>query len=803
MVAAMKILRRLLPIVAGIIVVLVTLLLIGATWFVRRSFPATKGNLQVSGLQSPVRVYRDSWGIPYVYAQNNHDLFFAQGYVHAQDRLWQMDFHRRIGEGKLSEIFGKTTIKTDRFLRTVGLARAAQNDLKVADAETLSVLQAYADGVNAFIETHQGNLPLEFTILGYKPAPWEPVDTLVWAKVMAWDLSGNWEEELLRARLVQKFGEDSIRVLYPPYPQDAPYIIPPEAHDYANLGAPQLDSVAQVLAKAQRIPFGTANGLGSNNWVIDGSKSATGQPLLANDPHLGIQMPSIWYEMGLHGGDYDVVGATFPGAPGVIIGHNARVAWGVTNLGPDVQDIYLEKLNPDNNTQYEFAGAWQDLNIFDEQIAVKGQNTPETLTVRISRHGPLLNDVVEGLAQPAALQWTAIAQPSQLFRSVLLIDRARDWNSFREALRFWNVPAQNFVYADVEGHIGYQSPGQIPIRAKGQGTLPVPGWDGAYEWAGFIPFDELPSVFDPPTHYIATANNKVVPDSYPYFLGYDWSAPFRAMRITTQIAAKDKLSADDFRDIQADTTSLPAKKIVPLILNLTPDGVLQERVMAELQKWDYRNEVDSTGGTIYQVFYWRLVQDVFGDELGPEMLKDYLEQENAHHMAVWFLVDQPDNPWWDDTGTPEKETRDDMMSRAFGETIEYLGKQFGDVPDQWTWGRLHQSTFNHPLGAVKPLDRIFNRGPIATRGAGFTPFASHFNYNEPFSTTALPSYRQIVDVGNWDQSRSIHTTGQSGLPFHAHFGDMIETWEAVKYHPMLWSEEAVQSHSDDLLTLKP
>jgi len=602
----MRLFRRIFPILASVIILVVLIALIGGTWFVRRSFPTVRGTLRVNGLKADVRVYRDSWGIPYIYAKNNHDLFFAQGYVHAQDRLWQMDFHRRIGQGRLSEIFGKSTIKTDRFLRTIGLARAAQADQQVLDADTLAVLKAYADGVNAFISTHQGSLPLEFTILGYKPEPWKPVDTLVWGKVMAWDLGGNWDSELLRARLVQKIGQNSLDVLYPGYPQAGPFIVPPEARNYAFLGQPRLDSVAQALSVAQRIPFGANNGLGSNNWVIDGSKSATGKPMLANDPHLGIQMPSIWYEMGLHGGDYDVVGATFPGAPGVVIGHNAQISWGVTNLGPDVQDIYLEKVNPDNPNQYKVAGQWQDMNVFQEEIKVKGQKKPEQVTVRITRHGPLLNEVVEGLSEPAALQWTAIRQPGEVFRSVLLIDGAHDWKSFQNAVQYWDAPAQNFVYADVDGHIGYQASGRIPVRAKGQGILPVPGWTGEYEWTGYIPFDKLPSVLDPPTHFIATANNKVVPDSYPYFLGYDWSAPFRAMRITAQLGAKEKLSADDFRNIQADTTSLPAKKIVPLILQLTPDGQLQERAMAELKKWDFRQEVDRPGGAIFQVFYWRL-----------------------------------------------------------------------------------------------------------------------------------------------------------------------------------------------------
>jgi len=341
------------------------------------------------------------------------------------------------------------------------------------------------------------------------------------------------------------------------------------------------------------------------------------------------------------------------------------------------------------------------------------------------------------------------------------------------------------------------------MRTKGQGVVPVPGWTGEHEWTGYIPFDELPSVLDPPTHFAATANNKVVPDSYPHFLTADWSAPYRAIRITQQLAEKEKLSADDFRNIQADTFSLPAAQIVPLIRQLKPDGIMQERTLAQLQDWDYRHEVDSTGAAIFQVFYWRLVQDIFGDDLGADLLEDYLDQTNAHHVAIAQLIDRPDSLWWDDTSTPATETREDILRRAFAETVDYLGNRFGDAPDQWTWGRLHLAVFSHPLGSVKPLDRVFNKGPAAARGSGFTPDASHFDYNEPFNVTSLASYRQIIDVGDWDRSRSIHTTGQSGLPFHKHFGDMIDTWQAVEYHPMLWSEQAVRDNAVDVLTLRP
>jgi penicillin amidase len=795
----MRLLRRILIILALVIVVLVLVAMGGATLFLRRSFPTVNGTIPVEGLKASVEIYRDRWGVPHIYAQNTEDLFFAQGYVHAQDRLWQMEFQRRIGHGTLSEVLGETTLETDRFLRTIGLARAAQADLALLDDETRLILETYARGVNAFIETHQGNLPLEFTLLGFKPAPWQPIDTVAWGKVMAWDLGGNWETELLRARLIQALGEEKTQELLPPYPDQGPFIVPPEVKSYARLGQPSLKTYARVEAL---LGLG-GPGVGSNNWVVDGAKSATGKPLLANDPHLGIQMPSIWYEIGLHGGGLNVVGASFPGAPAVIIGHNDRLAWGVTNLPADVQDLYIEKVNPANPNQVEFQGRWEDVEVVREEIRVKGRGSPEVLEVRITRHGPLINEVVEGLEQPLAFKWTATAEPNRLFHSVLALNRARDWEEFRDALHNWAVPSQNFVYADVEGNIGYQTPGLIPIRASGQGLVPVPGWTGEYEWTGYIPFEELPSVYNPPTHFIATANNKVVPDDYPYFLSYEWEAPYRAQRIVDLLTAKERLSVEDFQALQADVYDRPSEWLSRYLQQLEPQGWLQERAMEPLRAWDLRTTADSVAAAIYQVTYLKLIENTFGDELGGELFEEYLGAENLHHMALARIMEDADNPWFDDVTTPQRETRDDILGQSFAQALDFLGNRFGDEPPKWSWGRLHTATFDHPLGSVQPLDRIFNRGPIPVDGYGFTVNNTGFSHQEPFAIEMVASYRQIVDLGDLTNSLSMHTTGQSGQPFHKHYGDMIPRWQAVEYHPMLWEEEAVAASKEGLLVLTP
>jgi penicillin amidase len=783
-------------------VLLVLLLVLGSgvyLLFVRRTFPQAKGTLQVAGLLDRVEVYRDKSGVPHIFAQNEHDLFFAQGYVQAQDRLWQMEFSRRIGAGRLSEVLGESTLESDRFLRTIGLYRAAQADLQVLPAQVIETLQAYGDGVNAFISTHRDRLPLEFAILGFEPEPWTPTDTVAWGKVMAMSLGGNWENELLRARLLAAFGEAKLRDLVSPYANEGPLIIPAEAKSYSYVDTLLLDDYRQVQAQAGSM----GQYLGSNNWVVDGTMTASGRPMLANDPHLGIQMPSIWYEMHLVAGDVDVVGSSFPGAPGIIIGHNRRIAWGVTNAGPDVQDLYVEKINPANSDQYEFKGVWEDMTIIQEEIRVKGRAEPEKLTVRRTRHGPVMTPVVPEATDVLALHWTAL-EGDQLFYSVYLLNRARNWQEFREALRYWQAPSQNFVYADVDGNIGYQLPGNIPIRSAGQGLVPAPGWTGEYEWTGYIPFDELPSVYNPPTHYVVTANNKVVPDDYPYFISAEWAEPFRAQRIVDLLLSRPGLTVDDLRDIQADTYSIPASALMPVALGLGPEGWLQERAFNFFKGWDYRLESNSGCAGISEVLLWRLLANTFGDELNDAGIEE--GEFPGFSLALLKLLDDPSNAWFDDVGTPEIEGRDAILRRSWRETTEYWGRRYGDLvgntDTQWAWGKVHYAVFEHPLGSVKPLHLIFNRGPVPARGSGDTVDAAGYGRGD-FAVRVVASYRQIIDVGEWSNSRSQHTTGQSGQPFHPHYGDMISSWQKVRHHPMLYEKEDIVANQEGLLILQP
>jgi penicillin amidase len=485
----------------------------------------------------------------------------------------------------------------------------------------------------------------------------------------------------------------------------------------------------------------------------------------------------------------------------VIIGHNRDIAWGVTNVGPDTQDLYVEKINPANPNQYEFRGQWEDMTVIAEEIRVKGRSDPEKFTVRLTRHGPLMTPVVSGAPEQLALRWAAL-EGGGLFRSVYLLDRASNWDEFRAALRHWQAPSQNFVYADKDGNIGYQMPGNIPIRAKGQGLVPVPGWTGEYEWTGYIPFDELPFVYNPPTHYIVTANHKVVPDDYPYFISAEWAEPSRAQRINDLLRDNDNLTVDDMRDIQADTYSIPAAKIMPYILALGPEGWLQERAFKFLHAWDFRMEKESGAAGITEAILWRTLVNTFGDELEGAGISDSTWEGSV--TGLFNIIQERDNRWFDDVRTAEVEDRDAILRRSVQEAMEFWRRRFGDLvgnlDSQWAWGKVHTATFAHPLGSVKPLNLIFDRGPVAACGSWCTVDAAAYGAGD-FTVAALSSYRQIIDVGAWQNSRSQHTTGQSGQPFHKHYDDMIRPWEAVQHHPMLYEKDDIVANQEGLLVL--
>ena len=817
----------------GIIVLALAVVLAGlGAHTVRRSFPQTSGTVKLPGLQGQVDVYRDGDGIPHIYADTAHDLFLAQGYVHAQDRFYQMDFWRHQTSGRLSELYGDATLDADKFLRTVGWQRIAAQEYSLSDPETRAWLEAYAAGVNAYIGSRSAaDLSLEYSILAlnglsaYKPEPWTPISTLAWAKAMAWNLRGNLDGEIRRAILNQQVGVEMTNDYLPTFPSDHPMILP-----NPPVSAQALEHLQGQIAAVDSVMGGRFDGIGSNNWVIAGSRTTTGMPLLANDPHLDIQMPSIWYEVGLHcravtpDCPFDVTGVSFAGAPGVIIGHNQRIAWGMTNVGPDVQDLFVEKINPANPNQYEVNGRWVDMTLVNETIRVKG-GVDEPIAIRYTRHGPLIGEVygLKDFTQESgldashsyafALRWTAL-EVGFTWRAIFNMNRAQTFDDFRLALRDFAAPSQNLIYADVDGNIGYQMPGRIPIRKSGDGQLPVPGWTDDYEWSGYIPFEELPYSYNPPQGYIATANNAVVGPDYPYLISLDWDAGYRAQRIQDLIVTQPKISIEYIQKMQGDDLNQGAMEVLPYLLALNLDDPDLAQAADALRGWDYQMRMDSRPAAIYMSFFNALLADTFDDDV-PE---DYWSRGGpGSWLVLRNLLAKPDSRWWDDRNTPGVETRDDILKKALAEGYAVLESRLGTDVETWKWGDLHTATFeNQTVGQsdLQLIANLFNRGPFPAAGGASIINNTGGNLSlddrtdpeergDPYAVETVPSMRMIVDLGNLANSLAIHTTGESGHAFESHYVDMADRWRRIEYHPMLWNADDVQAQAEAHLILMP
>ncbi|HIQ04499.1 MAG TPA: penicillin acylase family protein [Anaerolineae bacterium] len=769
----------------------------------RRALPRTEGTVRVPGLENHVEIIRDCWGVPHIYADSAHDLFMAQGYVHAQERLWQMELQRRVASGRLAELFGLIAVDTDRWVRTLGLRRAAEADMAVLSEESQNALEAYAAGVNNYL-AEKRPLPLEFTLLHHRPEPWTPVDSLVWSKVLAWGLSFNWESELIRAHIIAQLGPEKAVQVDPIYPDANPVIVPPGVN-YHNLGKGAL----AVAEKAIYLPKPVL-GAGSNNWVIAPQKSSTGAPLLANDPHLKLQVPSLWFENHLSGGGYHVTGASLVGMPGVLIGHNERIAWGITASFADTQDLFIERFHPENRYQYEFQGQWLEAKVVREEIWVKGQAEPVVQEVLITRHGPIITPALYQDDRALALRWVGLDACDQV-HSLLMLNRAGNWDEFRAALAHFASPSLNLVYADVDGNIGYALAGWIPVRAQGQGLVPVPGWTGEWEWIGYIPAEEMPQAYNPTQGFLVTANNKIVDDSFPYFLGAEYMNGYRARRITDVLSSKEKVSMADCGALQMDFYSIPGLEMAAFLRELEVDEPDLQQALAYVHDWDGYLTADSVGGAIYVVFQRQLLYNTFADTLGEDYLgrgpHPLLSPGNLYvgrstPLLLTWLKDA-ETPWYDHVGQSGRpETRDDVMRLSLRQAVDYLRQHLGPDMDKWQWGRIHQVVWSHVLSAQRPLNLIFDRGPYSIGGDTDTVHQSAFLPHEPYNLNAWgPSYRQVIEVGDWYQSQAMHPPGQSGHVASRHYDDLIELWLKGEYHPMLWERADVEHEAEARLIL--
>lgn len=797
---------------------------VGLAAALRRPLPRTSGSAPLPGLAARAEVRRDRWGIPHIYAESNADLFSALGYIHAQDRLWQLELNRRTGLGQLAEVFGPVALSSDTFIRTLGFSRIARKEVDMLDDHSRAILSAYVAGVNAFIAAHGTRLPLEFSILGVAPRPWDLADMLVWPKIMALNLSANWTSELLNARVVAALGAERAAAIAPRYPDDAPISVPPGVVYDPAIGAAAL----RMLADAAPFTGEPGGPQGSNAWVVGGSRSVSGRPLLADDPHLGLALPGIWYLAHLEGGDYHVSGATMPGTCGVILGHNQQIAWGVTNGMTDNQDLYIERFDPADPLRYQWRGDWERAELIREEIAVKGQAEPTVVEVRVTRHGPLIDpiaepapgplagpqDVAESYREALALRWTALDPSPSLTRSVLAINRAGGWAEFRQALADWDVPPQNFVFADVAGNIGYVLAGKLPIRAGHDGQLPVPGWDGAYEWRDFIPPDAMPAALNPPGGAAVTANNRVAGPDYPFHdvLRGEWLNPYRAARIGELLAADERHDPRSFARIHHDLRSLPGLALARAVAELPVEDATERKARDILAAWDGDLAAGSAAGAIYDALRYHLLRIVYaelGDLLGAQAgLGAFasIPANNYLDRALPMLLDRiaaapaPGRP---DPWLGPGRTWDDLLRTALSRAVAELRRLGGD-PARWSYGQVHKLTLRHPLGGVAALAPLFNRGPWPTGGDIDTVNQAYTPRNSPAGPIYnAPSYRQIIDVGNWDASRVIIPAGQSGHPASKHYSDMAEAWRSGGYCPMLWSRAAVERHTADVLALEP
>ncbi|MEZ0578008.1 penicillin acylase family protein [Nocardioides sp. MH1] len=839
--------------VAAGLVLLLVLLTIVSVVVVRRSWPQLDGEIEIQGLQGDVQVLRDDHGIPQIYADSMHDLMLAQGYVHAQDRFFEMDVRRHATAGRLSEMFGEDALETDEVVRTLGWRQVAEKELTLLEPATRDLLDAYAEGVNDYLADRSlSEISLEYSLLDlsgldYHPEAWTAVDSIAWLKAMAWDLKGNLDDEIARALSVAAVGPARAQQLFPPYPYDEhPPIVqqggvvggvfeqdvdgsgerlprPPVGPDVQR----ELKGVQQVV-DAMPALIGKGDGIGSNAWAVSGDLTASGAPILANDPHLGISLPGVWTQVGLHCREItaacplDVAGFSFSGVPGVVIGHNDHIAWGFTNLGPDTTDLYVERVRGDRWQHDSHLGP---MTVREETIKVRGGDDV-TLRVRATAHGPILSDLDDDFGDLAAdagdgiadddgdrwdhavaLAWTAL-QPRPTADALYALNLATDWRSFRAALSDFAAPGQNVVYADTEGHIGYQATGRVPIRRPGNdGRMPAAGWRSANDWSGkYVPYDALPHVLDPASGMVVTANQAVVDDSsgYPYFLTDDWDRGYRSARIQALLERHDDLTVGDMSAIQYDDRNPMAEVLTPYLLGIDLPAGYYSDGQRLLDHWDFHQGAGSAAAAYYNVVWRELLQRTFDDELPEDVQPD---GGDRWFEVVTDLLTRPGDPWWDDVETDDVvETRDDVLEASLRAARDDLTARQSPDADEWSWGKLHRLELrSSTLGesGIGPIEALFNRGPWDASGGGAIPNATGWDATEGYDVVTAPSMRMVIPLDDLDGARWINLTGESGHAFHDNYTDQTDLYVRGDTLPWVFSPDAVDEAAEHRLTLVP
>jgi len=782
------------PLTLRFVLFIVVPLLALAAWGISHlssSLPQQDGTLAVTGLRAPVEIHRDSAGVPSIVASNDRDAFFALGYAHAQDRMWQLELQRRIASGRLSEVFGKDSIDQDIWFRTLGLQSSAREAWKALSPQARDSLQAYADGVNAWLAGHP-SLPLEFSAMAIKPEPWSVYDSLAWIKVFALNLGGNYRQEVEHMLARQMLDPHKFAALYPNLHAEPPIPAPLAA---ASVGM-SLQRMADFQEKLER-DFGLGGRyVGSNAWAVSGHLTGNGAAMLANDPHLGLQIPSLWYMAAIKGDRIDARGATIVGLPVVIFGRNQHIAWGGTNSMADVQDLYFEEADPDDANRYRTENGWEGFKSTTELIAVR-QDFPALLSpklrplriqVRSTRHGPVVSDLFKVFDAPVSMRWTALDTDDTSYEAFYRLNYAEDWSGFRHALAPLVAPALNLLYADDTGNIGMLTAGRIPIRTAGGGDVPVSGWDGGHAWRGYIAPEAMPSRYNPPSGVLVSANEKFFDSDYPYPINGEWAPPDRARRIEhLLLALKDKggaLTPQAMGRIQTDTVSEPARRLLARMLRLQPSNDQQRRAFALLRTWNGDMSRDSRAASIFNAWVQTLRRELMADELGGSWNR---ETQNRYVKSVAgdvdldtlgaMLVDGPDS-WCQNLDTPEPDTCDEVLDSSLNDALWELLKMTGDSSmDDWAWGKLHATVYKHtPFSSINVLRSVFERS-IASGGSPDTVNVASYRYDRAgrFTQDFGAGFRQVMALGGKGGAHLyINSTGQSGNVVSAHYDDMVE-----------------------------
>ncbi len=760
--------------------------LVGAA---HKALAIVTGQMPIKGLDQPVEVLRDRWGVAHIYAQNQHDLFFAQGVVAAQDRLFQMELWKRAGKGRLAEVLGPSALPRDVNARALRYRGDMQAEYESYSPDTRAILTAFTDGINAYIASLTSSagpgLPIEFQLAGFSPDAWHPEDCL--NRMAAFSMTGNALSELEHAQALGELGAGKAAKLFdfdPPIALDpAPRI------DLAGLSP---DLLKNLVGSDRRIEFPAHALEGSNNWTISGALTASGKPLLANDPHRVIGLPSLRYMVHLVAPGWNVIGAGEPGLPGVALGHNEHIAWGFTIFGLDQQDLYVEELNPANPLEYKAQTGWKKMEVARETFRVKNAAASE-VDLKFTRHGPVLwSDGKRALA----LRWVGSEPGTAGYLASLAIDRAENWDQFEAAVARWKVPSENLVYADIAGNIGEHSAGLAPVRTW-TGLLPVPD-NGKYEWLGFVPTSELPHFFNPQEDFVATANHKMIPQNYPYNVGFEWTPPYRVTRIRSiiEIAKQDhhKLTLLDMESLQNDVTSLPALEFQKLVRSTS---LKNDAALANFLRWDGRLTRESPDAAMYEVWLQQICL-----ALGKRFSKDHGGRyDDLPPDTVLGILANPEKDLFGVADNPQA-GRDQMLADTLHSARKELARLLGTDRSQWSWGKLHSVHFRHALDQQPAAKDSFDLGPVARPGDEYTVNATGI-YGDSWDQVSGASYREILDTSDWDQSVAVNTPGQSGQPGSPHYSDLVTLWDEGRYFPLLYSRKAVEGETTDRLVLEP